>query len=76
MLSAGDKRYGVVADSLIGEQEIVIKPLEGDWVQSDVLAGASVLGDGSVALIMDAGRLFRRSVRYERGLANRKAYGN
>ncbi len=53
VLTAGDKKYGVVADELLGEQELVIKPLDSSWVQNDALAGASVLGDGRVVLIMD-----------------------
>jgi two-component system, chemotaxis family, sensor kinase CheA len=75
VLSTGDKRYGVVADELIGEQELVIKPLDAHWVQNEALAGASVLGDGRVVLIMDAEMVFRKAVKYERGKVNqREAY--
>jgi two-component system chemotaxis sensor kinase CheA len=75
VLAAGDKRYGVVADELTSEQELVIKPLDSRWVQSEALAGASVLGDGRVALIMDAEMVFRKAARYERGKASgREAY--
>jgi two-component system chemotaxis sensor kinase CheA len=75
VLAAGDKRYGVVADELIGEQELVIKPLDSRWVQNDALAGASVLGDGRVVLIMDAEMVFRKAIKYERGKGNhREAY--
>jgi len=59
----------------MGEQELVIKPLDSHWVQNDALAGASVLGDGRVVLIMDAEMVFRKAVRYERGKGNsREAY--
>ena len=75
VLATGDKKYGVVADELIGEQELVIKPLDSRWVQNDALAGASVLGDGSVVLIMDAEMVFRKAIKYERGKGNhREAY--
>jgi len=75
VLAAGDKRYGVVADEVIGEQELVIKPLDTHWVQNDALAGASVLGDGRVVLIMDAEMVFRKAVKYERGkVTQREAY--
>ncbi|HZM88711.1 MAG TPA: chemotaxis protein CheA [Blastocatellia bacterium] len=75
VLAAGDKRYGVVADELFGEQELVIKPLDSSWVQNDALAGASVLGDGRVVLIMDAEMVFRKAVKYERARGNyREAY--
>jgi two-component system chemotaxis sensor kinase CheA len=69
VLVAGNKRYAVVADQVMGEQELVIKPLDSGWVQNDALAGASLLGDGRVVLIMDAEMVFRNAVKYERGKA-------
>jgi two-component system chemotaxis sensor kinase CheA len=75
VLATGDKAYGVVADELMGEQELVIKPLDTRWVQNDALAGASVLGDGRVVLIMDAEMVFRKAIKYERGKdLTREAY--
>lgn len=75
VLIAGNKRYAVVAEELLGEQELVIKPLDSGWVQNDALAGASLLGDGRVVLIMDAEMVFRNAVKYERGKAhNLEAY--
>lgn len=75
VLIAGNKRYAVVADELLGEQELVIKPLDSAWVQNDALAGASLLGDGRVVLIMDAEMVFRNAVKYERGKThNLEAY--
>ena len=72
VLTVGNKRYGVVADTLLGEQELLIKPLDSKWVQNDSLAGASVLGDGRVVLIMDAGMVFRKAIRYERSRESTK----
>ncbi|HWO01397.1 MAG TPA: chemotaxis protein CheA [Blastocatellia bacterium] len=66
VLTIGSKRYGLVADELIGEQELVIKPLDSSWVQNDALAGASVVGDGRVVLILDAEMVFRRAVKHQR----------
>lgn len=75
VLSTGDNAYGIVADELMGEQELVIKPLDTRWVQNEALAGASVLGDGSVVLIMDAEMVFRKAIKYERGKGiRREAY--
>lgn len=74
VLAVGEKRYGVVADELAGEQELVIKPLDSKWVQNEALAGAAVLGDGRVVLIMDAEMVFRKAVKYERGKGTREAY--
>jgi two-component system, chemotaxis family, sensor kinase CheA len=75
VLSIGSKRYGLIADELVGEQELVIKPLDSRWVQNDALAGASVLGDGRVVLILDAEMVFRRAVKHERNRGGaREAY--
>jgi two-component system chemotaxis sensor kinase CheA len=70
VVTAGGRRFGIAADSLIGEQELVIKPLDAQWVQNEALAGASLLGDGRVVLILDAGAVFRKALKYEhsRGL--------
>jgi two-component system chemotaxis sensor kinase CheA len=65
VLVLGGRRYGIVADAVVGEQELVIKPLESEWLQSDALTGASILGDGRVALIVDAEGLFRKAIKYE-----------
>ena len=66
VLSGGGKRYGILADEMLGDQELVIKPLEGRWVQNEALAGASVLGDGGVVLILDAEMVLRKAVKFER----------
>jgi two-component system, chemotaxis family, sensor kinase CheA len=77
VVETGAKTYGVVADDLMGEQELVIKPLDSRWVQNEALAGASVLGDGRVVLIMDAEMVFRKAIKYERGKGNgREAYAS
>jgi two-component system chemotaxis sensor kinase CheA len=65
IISIENVKFGIVVDSLIGEQELVIKPLDSEWVQNEALAGASLLGDGRVVLIMDAGAVFRKALRYE-----------
>jgi two-component system chemotaxis sensor kinase CheA len=72
ILSSGNKRYGIVADTLLGDQELVIKPLESRWIQNEALAGASVLGDGQVVLIMDAEMIFQKAIKYERNRGNGK----
>jgi two-component system chemotaxis sensor kinase CheA len=57
------RQVGLIVDGLVGEQEIVIKPL-GHLV-GDVagLSGAAILGDGSVALIVDVAALLARAIR-------------
>lgn len=54
IVTKGDKQAGIVVDSLIGQQEIVIKSL-GKFINIDkIISGATILGDGEVALIVDA----------------------
>ncbi len=53
IVSAGMKRVGLVVDVLIGQEEVVIKPLE-DYLQEDSgFSGATILGDGRISLILD-----------------------
>ncbi|MBQ8137925.1 MAG: chemotaxis protein CheA [Lachnospiraceae bacterium] len=57
IIKKGDKMAGLVIDELIGQQEIVIKPL-GKYVKHvKFITGATILGDGEVALIFDANTL-------------------
>ncbi len=53
----GDKQAGLVVDSLIGQLEIVIKSLGKYINNTKMISGATILGDGSVALIIDANTL-------------------
>ena len=54
IVTKGDKQAGIVVDSLIGQQEIVIKSL-GKFINiNKIISGATILGDGEVALIVDA----------------------
>jgi two-component system chemotaxis sensor kinase CheA len=57
-----DKKVGLLVDSLIGEEDLVIKPLKGHYTASPGIAGATILGDGTVSLILDVGRLLEASV--------------
>ena len=49
----GDKHIGILVDDVIGQQQVVIKSLENNYKSVPGLTGATVLGDGSVALILD-----------------------
>jgi two-component system chemotaxis sensor kinase CheA len=53
VIGAAEKRFGLVVDSLVGEEELVIKALPSDIVSSDLVSGASILGDGTVVLILN-----------------------
>ena len=57
IVKKGDKQAGLVIDNLIGQQEIVIKPL-GKYINiPKMISGATILGDGEVALIIDSNTL-------------------
>ena len=47
------KRCGLFVDDLIGQQQVVIKSLEANYSRVEGISGATILGDGSVALILD-----------------------
>ncbi len=53
IVSTGNERYGIIVDSLLDSEEIVVKPLGAHLVQCKQFAGATILGDGQVALILD-----------------------
>ncbi|MBQ2801667.1 MAG: chemotaxis protein CheA [Lachnospiraceae bacterium] len=53
IIKKGDKQAGLVVDNLIGQQEIVIKSLGKYIDNTKIISGATILGDGEVALILD-----------------------
>jgi len=57
VLELGDRRTGVVVDALVGQQEIVVKSFDSPRGALPVFSGATILGDGVPALILDAGGL-------------------
>lgn len=58
IVKKGDKLAGLVIDNLMGQQEIVIKSLGKFISKSKIISGATILGDGEVALILDTNALF------------------
>jgi len=60
VIGAVEKRFGLVVDSLVGEEELVIKALPGEFVSSDLVSGASILGDGTVVLILNVPEILSR----------------
>ncbi len=60
VIGAAEKRFGLLVDSLVGEEELVIKALPGEIVSSDLVSGASILGDGTVVLILNVPAVLSR----------------
>jgi two-component system chemotaxis sensor kinase CheA len=59
VLGLAEKRLGLVVDELIGSQEIVVKSIGSYIGQIEGVSGATILGDGSVALILDVTGIFK-----------------
>ena len=57
VLEVGERRSGIVVDALVGQQEIVVKSFDAPKGTLPVFSGATILGDGRPALILDAGGL-------------------
>jgi two-component system chemotaxis sensor kinase CheA len=51
--TVADRRFGLVVDKLVGEEELVIKALDDHLVATELVTGASILGDGTVVLILN-----------------------
>jgi len=53
VIRSGERKLGLIVDSLAGEDELVIKALDDQTVATDLVSGASILGDGRVVLILN-----------------------
>jgi two-component system chemotaxis sensor kinase CheA len=53
VISVGERKFGLIVDELEGEEELVIKALDDHAVSTDLVSGASILGDGRVVLILN-----------------------
>jgi two-component system, chemotaxis family, sensor kinase CheA len=65
IVGTSEKKVGLMVDSLIGEEDVVIKPLRDQFTNSPGIAGASILGDGSVSLIIDVSQLLDLGLKKE-----------
>jgi two-component system chemotaxis sensor kinase CheA len=63
VIGSGTRRFGLAVDRLIGEEELVIKALEDQLVSSPLISGASILGDGTVVLILNVSALVSQYTR-------------
>jgi two-component system chemotaxis sensor kinase CheA len=54
-------RVALLVDELLGQQQVVVKNLEANYRRVNDISGATIMGDGRVALILDVGSLVRRS---------------
>lgn len=57
VVEGDNEKIGIVVDELLGQQQVVIKSLEQNYEKVDSISGATILGDGTVALIVDVSGL-------------------
>ena len=53
VVEGDNEKVGIVVDDLLGQQQVVIKSLEQNYQRVTGISGATILGDGTVALIID-----------------------
>jgi two-component system chemotaxis sensor kinase CheA len=75
VIISGDRKFGVVVDELVGEDELVIKALDDQSITTDLVSGASILGDGRVVLILNMIALMDRFTRGRADATNPKMTG-
>ena len=61
VVEAEGGRVALLVDELLGQQQVVVKNLEANYRKVNDVSGATIMGDGRVALILDVGSLVRRS---------------
>jgi two-component system chemotaxis sensor kinase CheA len=66
VLSLGGRRVGLLIDRLLWQQELVVKAMDERYLSSNLVAGASILGDGKVVLILDAVALVAKAIAVEK----------
>jgi two-component system, chemotaxis family, sensor kinase CheA len=60
-----EHRIGIVIDTIIGEYQAVLKPLGKMYKKQDIISGASILGDGTIALVLDSNKIIKRFSQHE-----------
>lgn len=75
VMAIGERRLGLIVDALEGEEELVIKALDDQSVATDLVSGASILGDGRVVLILNITAISERYAKSRPGEAGRVASG-
>ncbi|MDC7226234.1 MAG: chemotaxis protein CheA [Spirochaetales bacterium] len=74
VVNSDNRQIGFCVDRVVGEHQTVIKSLSGVFKNADGFSGATILGDGSVALILDTEGIIKRSVLRNEALRNESRY--
>jgi two-component system, chemotaxis family, sensor kinase CheA len=75
VIALGERKLGLVVDALAGEEELVIKALDDQTIEAEVISGASILGDGRVVLILNLAAIMERCTKARSSGEERVAYG-
>jgi two-component system chemotaxis sensor kinase CheA len=75
VISFGERKLGLIVDAMEGEEELVIKTLDDQTVATDLVSGASILGDGRVVLIMNLAAIMERFSKAGRDQSNNLTSG-
>jgi two-component system chemotaxis sensor kinase CheA len=73
VITVGERKFGLIVEALEGEEELVIKALDDQTFSTDLVSGASILGDGRVVLILNLAAVvehFARIRPQDAGMAN------
>jgi len=72
LVGTEEKKMGLMVDALIGEEDVVMKPLKDKYTNSPGIAGATILGDGTVSLIIDVSQLLELGYREEMAIREQR----
>jgi two-component system, chemotaxis family, sensor kinase CheA len=75
VIAVGERKLGLIVDGLEGEEELVIKAVDHQTVATDLVGGASILGDGRVVLILNLAAVVERAVKARGNGAGKTAAG-
>jgi len=73
IVGVAEERCGFIVDSLLGQQEIVIKSLDTEMINSKGIAGATILGEGNVVLILDVAALLNENKKRKEAMISSQA---
>ena len=60
-----ESKVGIIIDKVIGEYQAVLKPLGKMYKEQDMISGASILGDGTIALVLDTNKIIKKFTKQE-----------
>jgi two-component system, chemotaxis family, sensor kinase CheA len=75
VITIGERKLGLIVEALEGEEELVIKALDDQTVSTDLVSGASILGDGRVVLILNLAAIVERHMNSRPGEPGHVASG-